>query len=334
MIQSSLEANSLTSPPLLSVIVVTPDNYGTVRQSIRHLNAQKERERIEVILVAPSRIAVEENDLTDFYRVRIIEVGHMLSTARARAAGVRAASAEIVAFVEDHAFPAPGWAGALIRAHEKNWAAVGPVMANANPRTLISWINLAIEYSYWLEPMAPAEAEHLPGHNCSYKRPALLGYGDQLEEMMDAESVLHWDLRAKGLRLAVEPGARTFHQNFSKLLPSIVLRFHGGRLFASSRARHWPIWRSILFTGASPLIPSIRLARIVRELRREGRPRHLLPKIIPGLLLLLAFDGIGEMVGYAFGAGASMEILSEMEFHRHRYLQKIDQLETAAATTG
>jgi hypothetical protein len=321
----------MNNSPQMSVIVVTPDCFETVRKSIRCLRAQNNAHRLEIILVAPSvaEIAVDEDEMRNFYSFRTIEVGQMLSTARARAAGVRAASAAIVAFVEDHAFPGPGWAEALIEAHEQDWAAVGPVMGNANPNALTSWINLAVEYSYWLEPMRGGEVDHLPGHNCSYKRETILGYGERLEQMMDAESVLHWDLRVKGHRLCVEPRARTLHQNFSKIIPSLTLRFHGGRLFASARARDWPIWRSLLFTAASPLIPLVRIVRIARELRREGRPRHLLPRILPGLALFLGFDGLGEMVGYAFGAGRSMAILSEMEFHRQRYLRKADRFEPA-----
>ena len=319
-----LGANDL---PQMSVIVITPDNFETVRKTIRHLTAQSVRDRIEIVLVAPSadKVAFNENELREFFRFRVLEVGHMQSTARARAAGVLHASAPIVAFVEDHAFPAPRWAEVLIDAHRKDWAAVGPVMANANPRSLTSWVNLAIEYSYWLEPMSGGEVEHLPGHNCSYKRALLLEYGDRLEEMMDAESILHWDLRVKGYRLYLEPKARTFHQNFSTTIPSLILRFHGGRLFASARARRWSVWRRLLFTGGAPLIPLVRFMRIVRELRRPGRPRHLLPRIMPALFAFLVLDGLGELVGYAFGPGRSMAKLSDMEFHRQRYLQRMDR---------
>lgn len=78
-------------------------------------------------------------------------IGHMRSTARARAAGVRAATAPVVALAEDHAFPAPGWAEAFIERHGEGWAAVGPVISNANPRSATSWANLLIEYAPWLE---------------------------------------------------------------------------------------------------------------------------------------------------------------------------------------
>ena len=315
--------------PPLSVVVITPDRVATVHKTLRHLRSQSICERIEVLIVAPTAegLGLDESELREFCGYQVVEVGHMRSTARARAAGVRAAKAQVVAFTEDHAFPAPGWAEALVARHREGWAAVGPVMSNANPRSLTSWANLLIEYAPWLEPSEGGEREHLPGHNCSYKREALLQYGDRLEAMLDAESVLHWDLRAKGHRLYLEPKARTLHLNFAARTPSLALRFNGGRLFASSRARGWPAWRRALFALASPLIPLVRCARITCELFKPGRPRHLLPRLAPALVVGLAFDGAGEMAGYAFGAGRAMAKLSDMEFHRERYTAGSDRPE-------
>lgn len=314
----------MNSLPAMSVVVVTPDCYETVRKTMRHLRAQKIKDRLEIVLVAPSldKLGLDEKELSGFHQYSAVAVGHMRSTARARAAGVRRACAPIVAFAEDHAFPAPGWAEALILAHKGEWAAVGPVMANANPGSLTSWANLLVEYGPWLEPLAGGEAEHLPGHNGSYKRDLLLEYGDRLEAMLDAETILQWDLRKRGHKLYLEPGARTFHENFTAPLSSTILRFYGGRLFAASRARDWSVWRRLLFTCGAPLIPVVRFLRLVRELGRDGRPRHLLPRVAPMLFLALLFDGAGEMVGYALGAGRAMSVLSDMEFHRERYMKR------------
>lgn len=315
--------------PCMSVVVITPDRYATIRKTVRHLRAQKICGRLEVIIAAPSagELALDEDEMKSFLQYKVIEVGPVSSTARARARGTLAASAPIVAFAEDHAYPAPGWAEALVERHLEDWAAVGPVMTNANPQSVTSWANLLIEYSQWLAPMEGGQSEHLPGHNCSYKREVLLEYGDRLEAMLDAESILHWDLRSKGHRLYLESKARTFHQNFSVQSPSLALRFNGGRLFASARARSWPAWRRALFAFASPLIPAVRCLRITRELFKPGRPRHLLPRLLPALIVGLVFDGAGEMTGYALGPGRAMAILSDMEFHRERYLARHDRRE-------
>ncbi len=148
--------------------------------------------------------------------------------------------------------------------------------------------------------------------------------------MLDAESILHWDLRAKGHLLYLQPKARTFHQNFSTPLASLVLRFHCGRLFAAARAREWPFWKRLFYGGGAPFIPFIRLFRILRELRLPGRPGDLIRRIWPALFVALLLDAAGEMAGYVLGRGNSMARLSEMEFHRSRYLGKADAAAGAA----
>lgn len=320
----------------LSIIILTPDRFATISKTLRHLERQTVVAQLEIVIVAPSAasLAPDEACLRPFHSWSVVEVGPMVSTARARAAGVRAASAPIVAFAEDHSYPEPDWAEALIRRHQENWVAVGPAMANANPRTITSWANLLIEYSEWLHPCSSGEREHLPGHNSSYKSAALLEYGERLEQMLDAESILHWDLRRKGRRLYLEGAARTNHENFSRPLSCVPLRFNGGRLFAAARSQTWPRWRRALFALGAPLIPFLRFARIARELLRPGRPRHLLPRVAPTLFGGLIVDGAGELAGYAFGAGGAMAILSDMEFHRARYLDQEDEHEESATDPG
>ncbi|MCA1631224.1 MAG: hypothetical protein LC774_12960 [Acidobacteria bacterium] len=94
--------------PAMSVVVITPDRFETVRKTVRHLRAQTVCDRIELVIAAPavSSLALDESALRDFSACKVIEVGPMTSTARARAAGVREARAPIVAIVEDHAVAA------------------------------------------------------------------------------------------------------------------------------------------------------------------------------------------------------------------------------------
>ena len=93
---------------------------------------------------------------------------------------MREASAPIVVFTEDHCFPEPEWAAALLARHAEPWAAVGPVLRNANPETTVSWADLLIAYGPWLAPGVAGPKDHLPGHNSSYKTSVLREYGDRL----------------------------------------------------------------------------------------------------------------------------------------------------------
>lgn len=307
----------------MSVIILTPDSYETIRNTVNFLRAQTVRDQLEIIVVAPSTSGLNgEFELKEFNRIQLVEVGPMNSTAAARAAGVRKATAPVIVLAEDHSFPEPQWAEALISAHRGPWAAVGPAMRNANPQSTLSWVNLAIEYGPWLDPVPRGPMDHLPGHNSSYKRDILLAYGSQLEAMLDAESVLHWNLRAQGHQLYLESSARTLHLNYSLLRPTIPLRFFGGRLFAASRARAWSVPRRLLYALASPLIPFVRLRRILRDLHRAGR---LTFRGLPLLTIALTSDAAGEMIGYLFGSGEAMGRLTDMEFHRHRYQRRGEQ---------
>jgi glycosyltransferase involved in cell wall biosynthesis len=317
--------------PKMSVIILAPDCYQTICKTMSCLRAQTVRDQLEIIIVrlSASTSPDGELDLTNFNNVRVIEIGPMNSTAKARAVGVRYAAAPVVAFAEDHSYPDPHWAEALIRTHQGSWAAVGPAICNANPTNTLSWTNLAIEYGPWLHPVTGGSVDHLPGHNSSYKRDLLLAYGPQLEAMLEAESILHWDLRNKGHQLYLEPAAKTFHLNYSSPIATLRLRFLGGRLFAAARARHWSALRRLLYGGGAVLIPLLRLRRVSRDLRRAVRLRHSV-RARSMLTVALALDTAGEMTGYLFGGGQTMRTLSDMEFHRIRYLSEDDRQRLAS----
>jgi hypothetical protein len=312
---------------LMSAIVITPDDLATVARTIAHLRAQTACRDLELILVGPgvSRLATTPGWASDFAAVRTVDVEDMRSTSRARAVGISAATAPVVVLTEDHSFPDPAWAGALIAAHSGEWAVVGPAVVNANPDGLVSWANFVIEYGEWLDPAPAGEREHLAGHNSAYKRDVLLALGDRLEQFLEAESLLHWHLRARGHKVYLEPTARTQHFNFSRPTSSLALRYYSGRLFAGMRAAQWPAYKRAAYAAAAPLIPLVRIARIVRQLRRPGRRRDLVRRLLPLLLLFLAVDASGELTGYLFGPGQAPAKIAGIDFHRERYLNRRDR---------
>ncbi len=315
----------------LSVVMVTPDSFETLRTTSTALRRQTVCDRLEVVVVGPSsvRVDLDEEALSDFASWQFVEVAKTDSSSEMRAAGIQAASAPVVALTEDHCFPARGWAEALIARHAEPWAGVGALFSNANPGSTVSWANFVIEYGDWIDPGKGGEIHHIGGHNSSYKRDLLLAYGDRLPDILEAESAMQWDLARQGQRFYLEPRARMIHLNFARFRPSIQLRFCGGRLFAANRARQWSLGKRLFFTLASPLIPLIRTSRCVRTLIDSGRS-DLLPRVLPTMMLLLTFDGLGEMMGYASGSGNSMQWLTGIEFHRQRFLKKPD-LDTSAA---
>lgn len=313
--------------PEISVVVTTLEDYGSIETTIEHLHEQTVRNLIELVIVAPSveKLHLEESRMKVFWDYQVIGVGPILSIARANAEGIRQARGAIVALTEDHCFPDPDWAEALIAAHRDACVAVGPVIRNANPSTMVSWSDFLIGYGPWIEPTPKGQVSFLPGHNSSYKRKVLLEYGDQLENMLESETVMHLDLNRKGYRLCIEPAARAAHVNFSLMSSWLPVQLYAGRVFAGNRIISWSLPRRLLYGIASPLIPIIRLWRIWRELSRPGRPRHLMIRLLPVLILGLLFDGAGQMIGYLMGQGSASHRLGQYEFNRVNYITEEDR---------
>lgn len=318
--------------PALSVVIVAADgSFEAIRKTVRHLGEQAIRDRIEVVIVLPTAdaFAPEDGALEGFYDCQMVEVGALPSIDRARAPGIRQARAPVVALVEDHAYPAPGWAEALLAAYEDGpWAAVGTVVANANPQTARSQATFLLSYGAWAEPVEGGEVEDLPGHNVSYRREALLALGPALEEKLEREGGLHEALRAQGHRFYLVPDARIYHVNPSLVSSMTELFFGMGRLYGAKRARenHWSPLQRAVYVGGAPLIPFVRFVRLRAEraeaLEEQGDGGG---RLVPAILLALAADAAGQAVGYATGPGRALPMLDRFEVDRMRHITRAER---------
>jgi hypothetical protein len=251
--------------------------------------------------------------------VRLVEVP-LLPMGPARAAAVRAAKAPVVVLGETHAFPDPDWALRLVRAHEGDWAGVAPGLENANPESALSWASFLMDYGRWLAG-APADGEIAgpPTYNGSWKRDALLACGDRLPELLEPGTPLEAELAARGGRFSHEPEARVAHLNVARRGPWAAERYHGGRVFATRRSRHWPFARRLLYFGGSFLIPLLRLVRTHTAAQLAGRGSRLPSRTLAAVALGSTLWAVGEAVGYLAGAGRSEAKMLEYEMHKERY---------------
>jgi hypothetical protein len=319
--------------PELSFVVVA-DTFDRIARTVRHLRAQGNRERIELVIVVPAHAAMDTDrvELNDFHSVQLVEVPSIDSISWARVPGVRRASAPFIALGETHAFPARGWAEALLAAHAEGWDGVGPGITNANPSTMLSWTNLFLDYGPWIEPAEPREMHDLPGHNSSYRRGILTEFRDhELEPLMEAETELHLELRKKGYRLLLEPRAQLAHTNVTRWASTFRERFAAGQRFAAARARRFSLPRRLLYALGSPLIPIVRFPRVLRDIRRCRNVPNLLPRMLPTLSLCLVVSAVGEFAGYVAGSGSSMEYLSRIELDKLPHLRRGDVLVDTSA---
>lgn len=321
---------STPAAPELSVVLSALAGYAPSRGAVRNLVRQTRDARIELVLVRTPTAPWDLDDrdrreLDAFTAVRFVDVPEGSDFDSGRAAGVRAATATYLAFTEDHCFPQPGWAAALLERLAEGWTGVGPVVENANPRTSTSWANFLMEYGPWMPPGRGGAWTHIPGHNSAYRRDVLVSLGAELATLLEVESVIHWKLGQSGHRFTIEPRARTRHVNFSRAWPSIALRFHGSRQFASRRARGWSLSRRAFYAAGSSVLPLLRLSRIARLPLVRQQPSIGL-RALPALIASVVVSSLGECVGYATSdPGAAMHYLTNIESDRGRFLARGDR---------
>ncbi|MDF2773482.1 MAG: hypothetical protein K0S86_2979 [Geminicoccaceae bacterium] len=319
---------SASASPALSVILVATHDYPLIRSAVRNLTRQRDV-AVELVIAAPQALVAsiteeDRGDLTTFAGWQHVVIPDDTPFDEARARGVRAARAPIVAFTEDHSFPQPGWAAALVAAFSDGVSVVGPVVENANPGSAVSWANFLLEYGEWMPPGRPHGHAHLPGHNSAYRRDVLLALDDRLTRMIEAESVLHWALAGDGHRLAQEPRAVTRHTNFSRFTPSVELRYHLGRQFAARRSGQWSVARRAAYAVAFPLVALVRVARVAR-LGIGSRDLPAIAKALPTVAAMVTVSSVGEAVGYVTRqAGSSAAYLSDIEHDRRRFMRDED----------
>ena len=331
---TSSAAPHTSSAAELSVVLVAGSGPAGIARTMRHLSAQTARRRMEVLIVAESSAGFDLTALGggEFAACRIVEMGPITERGAAAAIGMRAATSPVVGLIEDHSFPAPEWAEALLRAHAGSWTGVGPAVDNANPESAASWVNFILAYAGFAPPVEAGERDLLPWHNSAYKREALAPFGDRLGALLEWEGALQSELRARGHTLYLEPAARTAHANVSRMWSTVGLNVQRGRALGALRAERerWPAWRRALQAAAFPLFPVLQLRHLLPLMRRLSVPSSLRPRVYLGLGLTLGVLAVSEAWGLLAGVGDAIWRMEDYELHRGRHLSARERHASAA----
>ncbi len=289
------------SAPTLSAAVVVGAQRRRAQRVIDAVRIQTAAGSIELVVVdcaaegaSPLRVPAE-------VPTTVIALPGCTSLSLARAEAVRRAQTGLVAFLEDHCYPSPGWAEALLDAHRRPWAAVGYAFANANPESYVARACQMSDYGLWTHPARGGPARLLPGNNVSYRRDLLLSLGDELDRLLIVDFNLQDTLRRQGHELAIEPRALVYHENFNAVADLGRASYAYCRLMAINRARHgeWGAARRFGYAATVPFaVPLLKLGRLAYSLR--GRP-SLVPvaaSALPVVLAVGAWSAVGEARGY------------------------------------
>jgi GT2 family glycosyltransferase len=308
--------------PVLSVVLVAYSGTTDIFRIIESLSSMKRAADIELILVTQSRerLSIDLSVGASLSGVQILELPDMKSIGQAKAAGVRAAQSPLVAFTEDHSFPEPCWAEALIEAHENDmFSVVGPVMINADINRVVNWAGFLVFYSTWMRRRPHEEQiDHLPGNHSCYRKEILLAYGSLLEEALESESILHWELVARGYKLRLESKAIVRHRSPRRIGSLMLENYLGSRIFAHMRTKYDTALQRLVYTLGSPAIPLIRIRRIFFDIKCSGLDINIMRMALAPMFFCLCAGAVGEMLGYALGSGKTRERLIRFEMDRAR----------------
>jgi hypothetical protein len=224
---------------------------------------------------------------------------------RLRYQGVCRARGKFVAILEDHGCVAADWAATVLQAHQGPWGAVGGVVENGQ-NGLINWAVYFCEYTPYMQPVVEGVAVDLPGNNIAYKRPHLLRHAEVLEQGQ-WESWINDRLRADGIPVASTNAMVVHHIKPFRLGYFLVQRFHFARSFAGMRRVDQSPARRLVYGAGSLALPALLTARVAGTVLRKRRHLGRFLLALPLVVVFFTVGACGEMIGYLFGPGTSLE---------------------------
>ena len=320
---SDITANMLQ----LSAILYCAGHFNLIRRAILHLRAQTICDRIEVVIVCKSLadLGADESLLQDFASYQLVEASQDNYDV-GRTEGVLSATAPLVALREDHSFPDEQWAAATVEAHQQGYTAIGPLVFNANPKTLTSEAMYQIYYGYWARGEFDAPVKHLPGHNSAYDKAILLKeYGDELVQWIAAQPLIDPDLRTKGYKVTVSPKAHIYHTNTSRFWASLHNQYYVSLHFNATRNRTWSFLKRSAYLAATPIIPFYRMGLLLPHYAPSSGGKHNRLAVWSMMFVLLCSSALGEMVAHFLGKSPARAILDRELTNRTALLIASDQ---------
>lgn len=296
--------------PKISVVIASKVDAPFIDQCLESIKDEAKTLGAEVIVVAAGAAASASRLAADFPWARIVHAPDIRKVPALRRRGVEDARGELVAIIEEHCSAKADWLHQALLAHSTgDYGAVGgPIVDYDYPR-LRDWVVYFLEYNGSLPPFPKGETAELNDANIVYRRRVL---SEHIRLLDDGywPMTLHPTLLAKGTRLLSVPELVVYHRGPFAFGYYLHQRYLFSRAFAGVRAQTQSTPRRLAYIVGAPIVPVMLLGRmtlrVLQKRRRVGQFFLTLPLTIPALVVMVA----GEWVGYLLGPG---DALSKVE---------------------
>lgn len=290
------------APAVIAVVIPAWRAWATLPTVLDALEPQVAGRRgREAIVVDSSGDGTADAILQRWPWVRVVALPDRALPGRARNVGTAATDAEVVAFLDADAVPAPGWLDALEAAMAGGVDAVAGAVANGTPRSRIGTAMWLLEFSEWLAGRR-GNPRHAASCNLAVRRRWLEEVGGFPEELWPGEDTVLTVPLARAGRLGFAPGAVVAHLNRTS---AAELVRHQVRLGASFRM----VCRSVPFpwgwVGRRPLAPlavALRAGALALRVSADADARRAALDASLWVAAGLCAWGVGLMAGRSTAA--------------------------------
>lgn len=300
----------------MTVVVIVLIGGDLLRRCLRALAVQKGADSLEVIVPYDDAHADVGRLAEEFSGVQFVFVEGRHTYAELRTAGVKRATSKVVALLEDHCVPDPGWAREILRAHEGSVVAVGGPVDKLTPDTALNWSLYLADYVRYARPLPAGPVEHLTDCNVSYKRANLASIADVWAREFH-EPEVHAALRERGGQLWFDPGVLVQQQRPISLGDAVKDRYAFGRLFGSRRVEGKTLGERLKMAALGLLLPPLLVARVGQVVFSKKRYRGEFVRALPYVVLMNTLWATGEVLGYLTARSAASLSPSEHEGGTH-----------------
>lgn len=288
----------------LSVVIAAWNGNAMLRQCLSSLNEKGEAGDTEIIVMSNFRDGTRAMIEQEFPTFKHRSFDAETTVPALRAEGIRRASGEIVALLEDNCTVDENWCSEIRRAHKTPHSIVGGSVENVDHDRALDWACYFYDYGKYMNPNPAGVTSTLPGNNVSYKREVLMGVWSKFQDGF-FETFIHEELKKQGYALYLLPSAVVYHQKSYEAKRALAECYHHGRAFAGMRISQAPLVKRLVHICGSLLLPIWLPARIASRIFKKGRHLKELIRSFPHLVLLMSSWSLGEFCGYLCGEGAS-----------------------------